>query len=55
MRGINLYPEEIEELLHLRPGTLKSEEARKQPVRLKLVTGDDMGGANVTRADSRPE
>ncbi len=55
MRGINLYPNEIEKLLHLRAGTLKTEETHTHPVRLKLVTGDNLGGADVTSTDSRSE
>lgn len=55
MRGINMYPEEIEELLHLRAGTLRTEEVHKQALRLKLVTGDDIGDADATSSDTRSE
>ena len=40
-RGINLFPADIEDVLHLRPGTLKVSEAKPQIIQLKFAPKTD--------------
>ena len=40
-RGINLFPADIEDVLHLRPGTLKVSDAKPQIIQLKFAPKTD--------------